>query len=60
LAHYSATREELLSRADDVLSWMSKGELKLRIERTFALSAAAEAHRELESRRTTGKLLLIP
>jgi NADPH2:quinone reductase len=50
----------LLSRADDVLSWVSKGELKLRIERTFALSDAAEAHRELESRRTTGKLLIIP
>jgi NADPH:quinone reductase len=60
LAHYSATREELLSRAGDVLDWVSKGELKLRIERTFALSDAAEAHRELESRRTTGKLLIIP
>ena len=60
LGHYSATREELLSRADDVLGWVSKGELKLRIEKTFALSDAAEAHRELESRRTTGKLLIIP
>jgi NADPH:quinone reductase len=60
LGHYSATREELLSRADDVLSWVSKGELKLRIEKTFALSDAGEAHRELESRRTTGKLLIIP
>jgi len=60
LGHYSATREELLSRADDVLSWVCKGELKLRIEKTFALSDAAEAHRELESRRTTGKLLIIP
>jgi len=60
LGHYSATREELLSRADDVIGWVSKGELKLRIEKTFALSDAAEAHRELESRRTTGKLLIIP
>ena len=60
LGHYSATREELLSRADDVLDWVAKGELKLRIEKTFPLSDAAEAHRELESRRTTGKLLLIP
>jgi NADPH2:quinone reductase len=60
LSHYSATREELLSRADDVIGWVSKGELKLRIEKTFALSDAAEAHRELESRRTTGKLLIIP
>jgi NADPH2:quinone reductase len=60
LGHYSATREELLCRAGDVLDWVSKGELKLRIEKTFALSDAAEAHRELESRRTTGKLLIIP
>jgi len=60
LGHYSATREELVSRADDVIGWVSKGELKLRIEKTFALSDAAEAHRELESRRTTGKLLIIP
>ena len=60
LGHYSATREELLSRADDVIGWVSKGELKLRIEKTFALSDAAEAHRELESRRTTGKLLIVP
>ena len=60
LGHYSATREELLSRAGDILDWVAKGELKLRISRTFALSDAAEAHRELESRRTTGKLLLIP
>jgi NADPH:quinone reductase len=60
LGHYSATREELLSRAGDVLEWVAKSELRLRIDRTFALSDAAEAHRELESRRTTGKLLLIP
>jgi NADPH2:quinone reductase len=60
LGHYIATREQLLSRAGDVLDWVAKGELQLRIDKTFALSAAAEAHRELESRRTTGKLLLIP
>jgi NADPH2:quinone reductase len=60
LGHYSATREELVSRAGDVLDWVANGELKLRIERTFPLSDAAKAHRELESRRTTGKLLLIP
>ena len=58
LGHYSATREELLSRAGDVLDWVAKGELRLRIEKTFELSDAASAHRELESRRTTGKLLL--
>jgi NADPH2:quinone reductase len=60
LGHYSATREELLSRAGDVLGWVAKGELKLRIDRTFPLSDAAKAHCELESRRTRGKLLLIP
>jgi NADPH:quinone reductase len=60
LGHYSATREELLSRAGDVLDWVAKGQLKLRIEKTVALSDAADAHRELESRRTTGKLLLLP
>jgi NADPH2:quinone reductase len=60
LGHYSSTREELLSRAGDVLDWVAKGELKLRIDRTFELSDAASAHRELESRRTTGKLLLTP
>jgi NADPH2:quinone reductase len=60
LGHYSATREELLSRAGEVLDWVAKGQLKLRIEKTVALSDAADAHRELESRRTTGKLLLLP
>lgn len=60
LGHYSATREELLSRAGDVLSWIADGELALRVYKAFALSEAAEAHRVLESRRTAGKLLLIP
>lgn len=60
LAHYSATRDELLARAGDVLNWVSSGELKLRIGRTFPLSEAAQAHRQLEGRLTTGKLLLIP
>jgi len=60
LGHYSATREELLLRAGDVLDWVANGRLKLRIEKTLALSDAADAHRELESRRTAGKLLLIP
>ena len=60
LGHYSATREELLARATDVLDWVATGELKLRIHQTFALSDTAEAHRELESRGTAGKLLLAP
>jgi NADPH:quinone reductase len=60
LADYTATREELEQRAGDVLGWVKSGELKLRVEHVFPLSEAAEAHRQLESRATTGKLLLIP
>jgi NADPH:quinone reductase len=60
LAHYVSTRAELLERANAVLGWVEDGTLEVRIERDFPLAAAAEAHRELESRRTTGKLLLIP
>jgi NADPH2:quinone reductase len=60
LAHYVATRLELLWRADDVLGWINAGKLHVRIERTYPLTAAAEAHRDLESRKTSGKLLLIP
>jgi NADPH2:quinone reductase len=60
LAHYAATREELLWRAGEVFAWINAGSLKLRIEKTFPLAAAAEAHRQLEGRRTTGKVLLIP
>jgi len=60
LAHYCASRDELLWRAGDVLGWIQSGRLKLHIERTYKLSEAAQAHRDLEARRTTGKLLLIP
>jgi NADPH2:quinone reductase len=60
LGHYVATREELLRRAGQVLGWIRAGELKLRIEHTFPLAQAAEAHRALEGRKTTGKVLLIP
>jgi NADPH2:quinone reductase len=60
LPHYVSTRAELLERANAVLGWVEDGTLEVRIEREFPLAAAAEAHRELESRRTTGKLLLIP
>ena len=58
LAHYVLTRQELLWRAGDVLSWVASGKLKLRIDRTYPLAEAAAAHRDLESRRTAGKLLL--
>ncbi|HXH08609.1 MAG TPA: quinone oxidoreductase [Alphaproteobacteria bacterium] len=60
LAHYTLTREELLQRAGDVLGWIRAGTLKLRIDQTFPLKDAAEAHRRLEGRQSTGKLLLIP
>lgn len=60
LRDYILTREELLGRAGDVLGWVRAGRLRVRIDRTFPLAQAAEAHRYLASRQSTGKLLLIP
>jgi NADPH2:quinone reductase len=60
LGHYLLTRQELEWRAGDVLQWIDSGKLRLRIDRTYPLAEAAAAHRDLESRRTAGKLLLIP
>jgi NADPH:quinone reductase len=60
LAHYIATRAELLGRAGEVLGWIKSGKLTVRIERELPLAQAAEAHRLLEGRKTTGKVLLIP
>jgi NADPH2:quinone reductase len=60
LFHYVAGRDELLSRCRDLFSWLQGGALRLRIGATFRLSDAAEAHRQLEARKTTGKVLLIP
>jgi NADPH:quinone reductase len=60
LNNHTATRAELVMRAGEVLSWIRDGKLKLRTEFEFPLKDAAEAHRALESRRTTGKVLLIP
>ena len=60
LAHYTLTREELEWRANDVLQSIARGELKLRIHKVYPLADAAQAHRDLESRKTTGKLLLKP
>jgi NADPH2:quinone reductase len=60
LFHYVADRDSLLRRAQAVLGAVASGELKVRIDHTFALADAAEAHRALEGRETTGKLLLIP
>ena len=60
LRDYVATREVLEQRARDVFRWVAEGSLKLRIAHTYPLAEAAQAHRELEARATTGKLLLIP
>ena len=60
LFHYIADRASLEKRAGDVLSWIASGQLKMRIEFTFPLANVAEAHRSLEGRKTTGKVLLIP
>jgi NADPH2:quinone reductase len=60
LAHYVATRNELVGRAGELFTWVQDGSLRLRIEHQFPLARAADAHRELEARRTTGKVLLIP
>jgi NADPH2:quinone reductase len=60
VAHYIATREELLARSGALFGMMAAGELKLRIEHTYPLAGAQRAHRDLEGRKTTGKLLLIP
>jgi NADPH2:quinone reductase len=60
LSHYVAARDELLRRSADCFDWISAGKLEIRIDRTFPLAEAAEAHRYLEGRRTKGKVLLIP
>ena len=60
LKDYVATRRDLESRAADIFSWIADGSLQLRIDRTYPLAEAAQAHRDLESRSTTGKLLLLP
>ncbi len=60
LAHYTATREELLWRAGDILNWVSQKSLKLHIDQTFPLKEAARAHQALEGRKTAGKVLIHP
>ena len=60
LGDYTATREELVQRADDVLSWVQSGEVKLYVGLELPLAEAREAHRRLEGRETTGKILLRP
>lgn len=60
LFHHVATRAELLARAGAVLGWVERGELALTIDRTLPLADASEAHRLLQGRQTSGKLLLLP
>ena len=60
LGHYAAARAELLERSRALFDWIERGELDVRIGATYPLAEAAEAHRALESRRTTGKVLLLP
>ncbi|TMC06627.1 MAG: quinone oxidoreductase [Chloroflexi bacterium] len=60
LGHYTASREELLQRAGDVFGWIAAGELDVRIGGRYPLPEARQAHEDLQGRRTTGKLLLVP
>ena len=60
LFHYMMDDRELHERAADVLGWIAAGELRLRVEEEYPLAGAADAHRALEGRKTTGKVLLVP
>jgi NADPH:quinone reductase len=60
LAHYAMTRDEILTRASDLFRWLADGELKFKVEQAFPLADAAKAHEAMGSRRTTGKVVLIP
>jgi len=58
LAHHIANRADLSGRAQDLLGWVARGELQVRIDSVYPLDEAAEAHRRIESRASTGKILL--
>jgi NADPH2:quinone reductase len=60
LAHYVANPEELARRAGDLFDWIAADELEVRIDRTWPLARAAEAHRYIEAGKTRGKVLLLP
>jgi NADPH2:quinone reductase len=60
LAHFTATREELLARTSALFAMISEGKLKLLIAKTYPLAEAPQAHRDMEARKIAGKLLLIP
>ncbi|GAA2401443.1 quinone oxidoreductase [Nonomuraea africana] len=60
LVHFIAERDELLWRAADLFGWVASGELTINISERYPLADAARAHEDLQARRTTGKLLLVP
>jgi NADPH2:quinone reductase len=60
LADYVASEDELRWRAGDVLNWVASGQLRISIDREYSLADAGQAHTDLASRRTSGKLLLVP
>jgi NADPH2:quinone reductase len=60
LAHFTATREELLARTGALFAMMADGKLKVRIAKTYPLAEAPQAHQDMEARKVAGKLLLIP
>jgi NADPH2:quinone reductase len=60
MVHYIVTREDLLARVEDLFGRILDGSLTIRVGGTYALHEAEQAHRDLEGRRTTAKLLLVP
>lgn len=60
LAHYAMTRDEVVSRTNDLFRWLESGELRFRVDHVFPLAEAMKAHEEMGARRTTGKVVLIP
>jgi NADPH2:quinone reductase len=60
LAHFTATREELLARTSALFGMIAEGKLKVRIAKTYPLAEAAQAHRDMEARKVAGKILLLP
>lgn len=60
LAHYMLTREELMQRTSELFDWIQSGVVKIRIDSTFPLAKVADAHHKLESRASSGKILLTP
>jgi len=60
LRHHVVTRAELVARAEDLFGWIAEGSLTIRIHERYPLAEAGRAHEDLQGRRTSGKLLLIP